>query len=153
MADSVTPLTASFASPWPIVPDYPPPTPFANPLLIKYLCSPLAFHAAAAAAAATTPPSIGKEPVYPWSMVGRPVQEPVKRNAAGLPQYHQAQIGCYNVLPSTESVTPGPLSPQPTPPTSLSPGNYIGLLFSHRDLRARFECSPFRRFGAHLLAF
>lgn len=115
MADSANPFTASFAKPWPLVPEYPP---FANPLFIKYLCSPLAFHAAGPA----TPSSIGKEPVYPW--IARSVHEPVKRNAAGIPQYQQA-IGCYNVnamVPSNESVTPGPLSPQPTPPTSLSPG-------------------------------
>lgn len=116
---SINPFTASFANPWPIVPDYPP-SPFASPLLIKYLCSPLAFHAGA-----TTPSSIGKEPVYPW--ISRPV-EPVKRNAAGVPQYQQQTMGCYGVMPPNESVTPAPLSPQPTPPTSLSPGNECVLL-------------------------
>ena len=108
-------FTGPFANPWPVLPNYPP-SPFASPLLIKYLCSPLAFHAGA-----STPSSIGKEPVYPW--IARAV-EPVKRNAAGVPQYQQQPIvGCYNVVPPNESVTPGPLSPQPTPPTSLSPGS------------------------------
>lgn len=121
MAD-INPFTASFANPWPTLPELIP-TSNNTEILFKYL----AYHAAAVGPAATT---TAKE-IYPWMRESHGLKRsPFHQQTGGVttlvqPNHH---YGGSQVISSSESLA-SPVSPQPTPPISLSPGKTLDFKF------------------------
>ena len=106
-----------FANPWPTLPEL---VPTNSDILFKYLAS---YHAVSTGQA--------KE-IYPWMREGHAVKRsPFHQQAGGVtlvnPSNHH--YGGGNQLMSSSESLASPISPQQTPPISLSPGKNL-LLFS-----------------------
>lgn len=114
------PFTASFVNPWPTL--LPEPAIPNTDFLFKYL----AYHAAASANNnGTVPlhPGIkASTEIYPWMRESHPANNLVV--GGKRPFHHQS----YSDHP-TEGLT-SPISPEPTPPISLSPGKLMDELVS-----------------------
>jgi hypothetical protein len=113
-------------NPWPTLPELVPSS--NSDILLKYLAS---YHAVATGQQQTQSNAAAKDMIYPWMRDASSLNASMKRSpfqlqSGGLTLMSSNNpygAGINQLMSSSESLA-SPISPQPTPPTSLSPGKH-----------------------------
>lgn len=126
-----------FTNPWPTLPELVPNN--NTDILFKYLAS---YHAVSTGQQQTQANTAAKDTIYPWMRETSNMNAAMKRSpfhlqTGGLTlvtsqpnnQHYGAGGGLNQLMSSSESLA-SPISPQPTPPISLSPGTNEKFAFS-----------------------
>lgn len=124
MNHDINPTFMFVTNPWPTLPEL---FPSSNPdIFLKYLAS---YHAVSTGQQQTQANAVAKDMIYPWMRDTSALNASMKRSpfqlqTGGLTlmsSNNHYGAGINQLMSSSESLS-SPISPQPTPPTSLSPG-------------------------------
>ena len=121
MDHDINPTFKFATNPWPTLPELIPSSPNSD-MFLKYLAS---YHAVSTGQQQTQ--AAAKDMIYPWMRDSSALNATMKRSpfqlqSSGLmPSNNHYAAGINQLMSSSESLA-SPISPQHTPPTSLSPG-------------------------------